>query len=174
MPNQNVIPLVDKYTISLYNLVNYYEVDIWENVNFNLPASANIDTLKQLFYNTYKYYEIGFETIARFLDELKDKVFDLSMKYTPLFNLYDKDFNDNDIYNNFIGENQNTQQYYATPQSQLVNTANYLTSQTNENGSENRLVGMTKAEAREIYADRIRYLYHEFVGECKNLFMGVY
>lgn len=171
----NYLPLIDKYTRSLYNILYIDNIDIWENITFNLPSIVDITQLKTLFVNTYKYHEIGFETIARWLDELNDKIFDLSIKYTPLFNVFNTEFTNDQIYNNFIGTTENEQKFYQTPQSQISNNMNdYLTNQTNTNDSENRLVGLTMAEAREIYADKLRYLYHEFVAECRNLFMEIF
>lgn len=166
--------IYDKYTRSLYNIINIDLINIWENVTFNLPEIVNLNQLKTLFEQTYMYREIGVETIAKWLDLLKYKVYDLSIKYTPLFTAYADEYDNDDIYVNNTGDYESEQKFYDTPQSQLVAGKDYLTTQTNNSGSEKRLTNMTKAEAREIYANKLRFLYHEFVKECKNLFMGVF
>lgn len=171
-------PIIDQYTRSLYNIINIDNIDIWKNVAFDLPTDKDVENIKSLFEQTYLYNEIGVETISQFLDRLKAKVFDLCFKYKPLLAVY-SDFTDNDIYANYQGKSENKSKYYKTPQTQIIaadlpeSSDKYLTEQTNISASEQRLSGMTKAAARSEYADNLRFLYHEFVSECKILFMGV-
>ena len=172
-------PLIDKYTRSLWNILNVDQIDIWKDVSFDLPTETDVSKVKQLFENTYLYYEIGVETVSRFLDRLKAKVYDLCLKYRPLMSVY-ADFSDDDIYSNYQGISENQSKYFKTPQTQIVqadlpeSSDKYLTEQTNNLTKEKRLAGMTKASAREEYADSLRFLYHEFVKECKTLFMEVF
>ena len=164
--------IIDKYTRSLYNILNIDEIEIWEGINFGLPEG--VDTkLKALFESHYMYYEIGQETIARWLDRLKAKVEELSYKYNPLFTAYATPFTDADIYANNTGDSSSSTKFYATPQTQIGQVKNYLTTQNDVEVEQSGLNGMTKADARENYIESLRVLEWEYIQDCKDLFMGV-
>lgn len=166
--------LKDKYTRSLYNILYIDNVDIWQNVTFNLPENVNLQDIKDMFVAKYKYREIGVETIALWLDLLKDKVTLLNKEYTNLFNAFSSQYTDSDIYANSTGNFDNSQKRYTTPQTQLNQIDNYLTEQVDSSGNESYLRGMTKAHARAEYLAGLREIYFEYVSEFNNLFMGVF
>ena len=164
--------IIDKYTRSLYNIIYIDEVDIWDGVAFGLSQTVTTN-LKALFQQHYLYSEIGQETIARWLDRLKAKVSELSFKYAPLFAAYETQFTDADIYANNSGESSSSTKFYATPQTQIGQTGNYLTTQNDVDVEQSGLNGMTKAKAREEYLNSLRVLEWEYIRDCKDLFMGV-
>lgn len=166
--------LIDKYTRSLYNIINIDKTDIWKNSNFVLPDFVNIDKIKEMFNAEYLYNEIGVETVGQFMTRLDNKVLLLNDKYTKLFNAFNIEFTNNDIYANNIGEFLTSSKLYRTPQTQINQVGNYLTEQQDNEGNEQILRGMTKAEAREIYVDKLRNIYYEYIQEFKDLFMKIY
>lgn len=166
--------IIDKYTRSLYNIINIDLIDIWENIDFNLPSFVSIDDIKEYFVYEYNYHEIAFETIAKWLYYLNAKVNLLSKKYTNLFTAFNTQYGDADIYSNNLGEFETSNKLYSTPQTQIDGTGDYLTQQQDNTGSESYLRGMTKAEAREIYVNKLRNIYYEYIREFKDLFFKLF
>lgn len=167
-------PLIDKYTRSLYNILYIDNIDIWQNIEFNLPQNVNLDDIKDMFVAKYKYREIGVETVSLWLDYLNNKVILLNKEYTNLFNAFSSQYTDADIYANSTGDFNNSQKRYATPQTQIDQVENYLTEQVDSSGNESYLRGMTKAHARAEYLAGLREIYYEYINEFDELFMGVF
>lgn len=101
----NYIPA--KYTEVLYNLLNNDETkalidSAMSTYPIYTPTSKNeyipniIPTREELnkkILNYYKYREIGFETVARFADELETALCEIMPYYNQLFLTQDQDFN---------------------------------------------------------------------------------
>lgn len=166
--------IIDKYTRSLYNILEVDLINIWENVQFNLPDFVDRDKIKSMFKAEYLYNEIALETIAKFITYLENKVILLNDKYTNLFNAFKTPFTEDDIYANNTGNSKLTNKLYRTPQTQIGETGSYLSEQQDTEGEENFLRGMTKAEAREQYIENIRNVYYDYVREFRDLFMKIY
>lgn len=166
--------IIDKYTRSLYNIINIDQINIWEDIDFNLPDFVDLDDIKSYFVYEYNYYEIAFETIAKWLFEMKAKVNLLSKKYTNLFNAFKDNYQNEDIYSNNLGNFETSAKLYRTPQTQIVDVGDYFSEKQDNSGNESYLRGMTKSEAREIYVNRLRNIYYEYVREFRDLFMKLF
>jgi len=83
MENEETMKLIDK-ALSYYPL---YRARNWgTNWGWNFPTRS---WLNQRLLNHYKYREIGFETVGRFLDELKITMYDIMPYYNELFESVD-------------------------------------------------------------------------------------
>lgn len=90
MNDENVRPLIDD-AMSEYPL---YQSKIPENEREFIPYHVPTrEELNNKILNYYKYREIGFETIARFIDELKIALNEIMPYYNQLFYTADMDYN---------------------------------------------------------------------------------
>lgn len=97
-----------KYTEVLYNLINNPRVKqvidykmstypLYVSTSQHIYHIPNIiptrEELNSKILNYYKYREIGFETVGRFLDELEIALKEIMPKYNQLFFSADQDYN---------------------------------------------------------------------------------
>lgn len=97
-----------RYTEVLYNLLNNQRVKskidekmstypLYESTSkheFNIPnIIPTREELNNKILNYYKYREIGFETVGRFLDELETSLKEIMPYYNQLFFSADQDYN---------------------------------------------------------------------------------
>ena len=87
MDNPGVRPLIDR-AMSKYPL--YQKKSKEEFIPAYIPTR---EELNRKILNHYKYREIGFETVARFLDELEIAMEEIMPSYNLLFLTADQDFN---------------------------------------------------------------------------------
>lgn len=87
MENEETKPLLDK-ALSTYPL--YVKKSKEEYIPSYIPTREELN--KKLL-NAYKYREIGFETVGRFLDELEIAMNEIMPQYNLLFFTADQDFN---------------------------------------------------------------------------------
>lgn len=87
MENEETKPLLDK-ALSTYPL--YVKKSKEEYMPSYIPTREELN--KKLL-NAYKYREIGFETVGRFLDELEIAMNEIMPQYNLLFYSADQDFN---------------------------------------------------------------------------------
>ena len=99
------------------------------------------EQLNQKILNRYKYREIGFETVGRFLDELEIAMCEIMPRYNQLFFSVDQDYNI--IYNvdyqrtidrNLDGENKSNST--GTAENETISTNN-IESTTNDTSTNN-------------------------------------
>lgn len=87
MDNPEVKPLLDK-AMSTYPLYEKKSEEKW--IPSYVPTRSE---LNQKILNHYKYCEIGFETVGRFLDELEISLNEIMPKYNLLYHTADQDYN---------------------------------------------------------------------------------
>lgn len=87
MENEQTKPMLDK-ALSTYTL--YEKKSKEEFIPSYVPTRSE---LNQKILNHYKYREIGFETVGRFLDELEIAMIEIMPRYNLLFLTADQDFN---------------------------------------------------------------------------------
>lgn len=87
MDNEQTRPLLDK-AMSTYPM--YEKQSKEEYIPSYVPTR---EELNKKILNAYKYREIGFETVGRFLDELEISLNEIMPRYNLLFFSADQDFN---------------------------------------------------------------------------------
>ena len=140
-----------KYTEVIYNLMNNPQTKplldkalstypLYESTSTNEFIPNIIPTREELnkkILNHYKYREIGFETVGRFLDELEIAMNEIMPYYNQLFFTQDQDYNitfnvnyERTINRNRDKENTDTS---STTQNTSTNTTSTDTTNTNSN-----------------------------------------
>ena len=87
MDNEQTRPLIEQ-ALSTYPL--YQQRTTGEFIPVHIPTR---EELNNAILNHYKYREIGFETVGRFLDELKTAMCEIMPYYNQLFFSVDQDYN---------------------------------------------------------------------------------
>ena len=194
-----------QYTEFLYVVVNEYlngnYTDLFGNITTGLPIE---DDIRSKVYGHYKYFEIGYETVERFLYEFKIKYNELIPKIKLVYQAFENDnfktlsndvrsriyelarkaTNENEL------ESDSKSQFKDTPYTTYPTDTNYNTTVTDGNSSStsvaetnqkdeynetiNGLVNMTYAEAIKKYLDIWYDIELYVVKEFRELFMEVY
>lgn len=161
MDNPEVKPLIDK-ALSKYPL---YQPDQAYDM---VPDREGIN---QRLLNHYKYREIGFETVGRFLDELEITMGEIMPRYNELLksvvtmaNL-PSPFDNVDVIETFEEERTNTSNTDSTSETETSSTAQDTTTTENHVSSDNKHVqsktpqGQINIAAKDIdsvaYADQV-------------------
>ena len=92
--NEGVKPLIDK-ALSTYPI--YQSISQVEDVKYLIPSR---EQLNNKLLNHYKYREIGFETVGRFLDELEITMNEIMPFYNQMYKTVETMFNIDDIFGN--------------------------------------------------------------------------
>lgn len=146
MMDEHTKPLLDK-ALSTYPL---YEPKSKNEFIPNLIPTR--EELNKKLLNAYKYREIGFETIGRFLDELEIAMCEIMPYYNQIFFTQDQDFNI--IYNvdytkttdierssTTSGTSSGTNTGSATNINITTNSSNTTTEREETNATDNKTVG---------------------------------
>ena len=169
------------YTVELHTMVEDWGYTLFpadHYYNFSNLTEDEMKDLEENFYKHYYYREIGMETPGRFLKYLGNTWYVLGQKYDKLFGIYKTEFTDDDIYTNNAVKSNSQANFLDSPQSQVnlptEDEPGFLTNTTQANGSQTGLIGKSKYEVQRDYADKLRYIYFEFIKEFDNLFMQIF
>ena len=138
--------------------------------NYEFYDNEKKSWIENLFISYYFDYEIGFETIQAFQNNLEIKWKILLLKYNKLFIANDEQIN---IFNTVKSEIKQKAVIQETPDSELSNTdyASNITENTQTNNGYNNI---TEIELLDRYNTQLINIALKFIEEFTPLFMRVY
>ncbi len=162
-----------KYTEVLGNIVDYYDINIFD-FDYDLPENAAItkDKLQQAFIDRYYLREIGQETITMFLHYMRTRWLEIIPFYARIFAANaqsDPADLSNDEYSNKGGN-----VYNDAPKGVVEFDSNHATNYTKHEYTTKGRRGRTKAEAARAYRDVAYNPLQDFLDDLDDLFMQIY
>lgn len=165
---KRTVKKMSKYTLELWEVVDFgynlfnFEYDFYDN--------DKKEKIQTNWFEHFKFYEIGSETIERFLDRMKTKWLEVVEKYSTMFEANERIKNQIDILSNYNTESQVV--FNDTPKGEVVfdekHMTNYTVSKTKG------FMGTTGIQLLKDYNQNFIDIQEEFFKEFSNLFMQVY